>query len=151
MESGSMGSRFSFHIKLKAANRATLCSSGTTVRTALSWLFGRLQTTSQMRAPEEARRFRNKLQYTCKCLYLYACMCINIFMYSKYVCILHIYAQRYSHLTVLWHTYYFSAWGCSVQCIGMHISTHTLQIALQIVVSLQCFTQAKEQLLQTCI
>lgn len=135
-----MGSQFSFHIKLKVANRVTLCSSGTTVRTALSWLFGRLQTTSQMRAPEEAKGFRNKLQYVCKCLHLYACMCIHICKCSKYVCILYVYMRGYSHMTVLCHTYYFSAWSCLMQCIGTHISISALQISLQIVVSLQCFT-----------
>lgn len=97
------------------------------------------------KSSEEAGGFRNKLQYVCKCLYLYACTCIYIRNYSKYVCILCVYMHRYSHMTVLCHTYYFSAWSCLVQYIWMHISTPTLQIALQIVVSLLTTNSAQRR------
>lgn len=68
---------------------------GTTGRTALSWLVGSSQTTSQMRALEEAASFRSKMQCKCSCACMY-CLHTKAFTVCMYfVCI---YTQTGIHM-----------------------------------------------------
>lgn len=142
-----MRSLFSFDVKLKAANRATLHSSGDPSQDSFVMAVWQLTNHQPNESSQRDREFQEQMAV---CVYVYVCIYTYIHILRMYIFYMYIHTERYPHTIVLCCMCYFSSCSCQMVCVCTHTSTDTLQIPWT-VVSLQCFTQAGKSSFSACV